>query len=152
MKDLDYFFWLEGKLYGYLGDEAKELGHKARRIKICKPDPENWQIEYEYDETDRLLGFGPVPASAYVGKRCVRANWLDLSRVRVGRSYDKGAGRNLIRDFKRYYFPDIKRVTRKRWEEFFKDERNFVGLWPDRQCPRTRRRPGKAKPPRRLRR
>jgi hypothetical protein len=57
----------------------------------------------------------------------VQSECLDLSRLRARRVYDKGGGRNLIRDFRRYYFPDHN-LTKRRCDEFFDDDDNFVAV------------------------
>jgi hypothetical protein len=36
--DTDWFFWMAPKLYGRLGEEAKDLDRKARGIKIPGPN------------------------------------------------------------------------------------------------------------------
>lgn len=45
-----------------------------------------------------------ITDSPHIGKRCLRSYWLDLSCIREGRTYNKGGGRNLIRDFWKHYF------------------------------------------------
>ena len=44
------------------------------------------------------------------------------------RKYDKRAGRIMIRDFRIHYFGEHKRLTKKRREEFFSNDRNFICL------------------------
>ena len=130
LTDPDWFFWMEPKLYGDLGDEAAELGRKARRIEICKPDPENWEIEYQYRDDNRFRRFYILPAATedtHIGQGCIRSEWLNLSCSRR-RHYDKGGGKNLIRDFKRYYFTEDRYLTKALCEQFFEDEANFVEL------------------------
>ena len=125
----DWFFWAMRNIefYGQLEEETADLDYKARRIKICRRHPQNWQIEYRYENNRRFLGFWIVEASdsPYIGKGRVRSDWLDFSCIRRGRTYDKAGGRNLIRDVKKHYFGG-RSLTKRRCERFFEDERNFV--------------------------
>ena len=52
--DPDFLFWAveKGAFRGRQADEAKELDRKARRIKIPKPDPENWEIQYWFADIE----------------------------------------------------------------------------------------------------
>ena len=34
VRDIDWFFWMQPKLYGRIGEEAEDLARKARAIKI----------------------------------------------------------------------------------------------------------------------
>ena len=99
--------------------------HDESTLPPAKKHPERWQVEYRYDELHRFLGFWIVRISEYMGKRCLRLDWLDLSCIRRGKKYNKGGGRNLIRDFRRHYVGG-KSLTKTRCEEFFEDEGNFV--------------------------
>jgi hypothetical protein len=68
--------------------------------------------------------FVPVAEAGYCPK-WNRSARLDFSCIcRTGRSYDKAAGKALIRDFRRLYF-DGKNLTKRRCEEFFSDDDNF---------------------------
>ena len=54
--DPDYFFWaVEKKIFqGRLATEAAELAWKVRHIKIPKPDPENWCVEYFFTPENKF--------------------------------------------------------------------------------------------------
>jgi hypothetical protein len=54
--DPDYFFWaVEKKVFqGRLAAQAAELARKARHIKIPKPDPENWCVEYFFTPENKF--------------------------------------------------------------------------------------------------
>jgi hypothetical protein len=54
LADPDFLFWAveKGAFRGRQADEAKELDRKARRIKIPKPDPENWEIQYWFADIE----------------------------------------------------------------------------------------------------
>jgi len=131
LADADWVFWAvsNGVFKGRLADQAEDIARKARAIKIPKPDPERWQVEYRYDDRHGFCGFGFVAADvpSYCMSRWLRRSpYLDLSCVRRGRPYDKRGCRYLLRDFRHHYFGDNTRVTKQRAEEFFSDKRNFV--------------------------
>jgi hypothetical protein len=123
----DWFFWMAPKLYGRLGEEAKDLDRKARAIKIPGPNQKKLMVEYEYDENGRFLGFWFVdPEAPPNSSFCTRSRYLDLSPTRRRRTYDKQGCHRLILDFRRYYFGPEKRLTKERCEAFFDNEDNFV--------------------------
>jgi hypothetical protein len=129
LKDPDWFFWIAPKLYGRLRDEANELVRKAKAIKIPGARRKKKVVEYKRDDQHppRFLGFQIVEANSYMnGKYCTRSKYLDLSFVRRSRPYDKAGSRRLVRDFCRNYFGRNKRLTRRRCEAFFNNERNFA--------------------------
>jgi hypothetical protein len=136
--DPDWFFWALPKLYGQLGKEAKDLDRKARAIKIPGPNRMMRLVEYEYDDNQRFIGFWFVkPEQPPNSRFYIRSRYLDFSRARRGRAYDKSGCRTLIRDFRRYYFGADKRLTKERCEAFFDDEDNFARPRQDRigVCP-----------------
>jgi hypothetical protein len=58
--DVDYFFWAFNKgnvFQGGLANEAAKLLQRARAIRIPKPNPKHWQVEYSYDDTGGFSGF-----------------------------------------------------------------------------------------------
>jgi hypothetical protein len=57
LTDPDWFFYMLPKLYGRLGEEAKNLARKARGIKIPKPRPGKWRVEYRHDCDQIFCGF-----------------------------------------------------------------------------------------------
>jgi hypothetical protein len=125
--DPDWFFWVLPRLYGTLAEEAQALDRRAKAIKIPGPDQETLVVEYQYDNGTRFLGFCFVQANSSVNtKWCRRRRYLDLSIVRSIRSHDKLAGRRLVRDFRRNYFGQSKRLTKERCEAFFSNDENFV--------------------------
>ena len=131
LSDADWVFWAfhKGVFKGRLAAESEELVQKATAIKIPKPDPRRWQVEYRYEDNDRFCGFAFVEADvpSCCGSRLVRrSTHLDLSCVRRGKAYDKRGCRNLLRDFRRHYFGDNTRLTKQRAEEFFRDDKNFA--------------------------
>ena len=124
--DPDWFFWVAPRLYGKLADEAQDLARKARAIKIPKSNPGKWEVEYRYEFGDRFCGFGFVEASsAQYSRWTTRLPYLDLAWPLRRKKYDKRAGRIMIRDFRRHFFGEHKRLTKARCEEFFNDDHNF---------------------------
>jgi hypothetical protein len=128
VKDLDWFYWMLPKLYGGLGDEARNLAERACAIKIPREDPSNYEVEYRYDGERRFCGFRIVEADSAVGsKRTLRLPYVDLSRA-VRKKYDKRSSRLMIREFRNHYFGKRRRLTKARCERFFSTDRNFVGF------------------------
>jgi hypothetical protein len=130
--DADWFFWAMSKsvFQGRLSREAKQLVQNATAIKIPKQHPERWEVEYSYEPTGRFRGFQLVRADVpwHCGYGSVRRlPYLDLSCVRRRGGYDKRGCRNLLRDFRYHYFGRNKRLTKRRCEQFFSDDRNFLG-------------------------
>ncbi len=131
LADADWFFWAYNRdiFWGRLAVEAEELAARATAIKIPKRDPENWAIEYRFEDDGRFMEFGFVKADvpSYCGyHRVYRLPYLDLSFIRRSRTYDKQGCRNLLHDFRRHYFGDGIRLTKRRCEKFFSRGRNFV--------------------------
>jgi hypothetical protein len=59
LSDPDWFFWaIDNGVFDHippaLRAEAKHVLRKATRIKIPKPDPENWQIKYIMDPMEKF--------------------------------------------------------------------------------------------------
>ena len=128
LSDPDWFFWAFNNdvFKGQHAIEAKALFEKATRIKIPKPDAENWAVEYRYDENGRFQGFSIFKIDSHMhsgsGQRH-RERYLDLSCL--SKSYDKGGGKRLIRDFRANYF-DGRNLTKDRCEAFFDDDAKFA--------------------------
>ena len=131
LSDADWFFWAlnKGVFKGRLANEAAKVVQRARAIKIPKPDPEDWQVEYSYNDTGGFCGFQFVKADIPwpCGFRSIRRlPYLDLSYVRRGKAYDKRGCRNLLRDFRHHFFGDNTRLTKRRCEQFFSNKKNFL--------------------------
>jgi hypothetical protein len=131
LSDADWFFWALKKdvFKGRLTIEAEELVQRARAIKIRKRRPERWQVEYSYDNTGGFSGFRFVKVDIpwRCGTRSMRLPYLGLLWVRR-KAYDKRGCRNLLRDFRHYYFGDNTRLTKQRCQEFFSNKRNFCQI------------------------
>jgi hypothetical protein len=133
LTDADWFFWAfyNDVFWGRPADEAEDVAAKAKAIKIPKPDPENWEVEYRHENDGRFVEIAFVPAGvpSYCGyRRISRLPYLDLSFIRRSRTYDKQGCKNLLRDFRSLYFGDGIRLTKRRSEQFFSRRRNFMKL------------------------
>ena len=132
LADPDFLFWAveKGAFRGRQADEAKKLDRKARCIKILKPDPKNWEIQYWFGPHGEFSRFDVIEADRplHLGSSIeVRAEYLDLSFIRRNKRYDKKGYRLLISSFKHHYFGSAAvRLTKKRCEAFFDDPSNFV--------------------------
>jgi hypothetical protein len=125
LSDPNYFFWLAKNLYGPLMTEAERLVRRARSIKIPRPNPEKWAIEYRHDRDDRFLGIDIVKADSHAHSLFERLPHLDLAFVRRGNVHDTRDCRRVIHDFRSLYFGGLN-LTKRRCEEFFEDEDNFT--------------------------
>jgi len=125
-RDADWFFWALPKLYGRLAEEAQELARKAGAIKIPKRYGRHLEVEYRFEEGHSFCGFGFVKADARRSQQTIRLPYLDLKWPLRGKKYNKQAGRIMIRDFRRHYFGEHKRLTKERCEKFFSNDRNFL--------------------------
>jgi hypothetical protein len=129
--DADWFFWAfnKGVFKGRLADEARELAQKSRLIKIPKRDREGWQVEYSYSDTGRFEGFRFVEADSpwpCESRSIRRLPYLNLMYARRAKAYDKRGCRKLLGGFRHHYFGDNTRLTKRRCEEFFSNQRNFL--------------------------
>jgi hypothetical protein len=132
LTDPDWFFWVLPKLYGRLETEARDLARKARAIKIPKRLGKKLEVEYRYEFDNRSVlgrrfcGFAFVNGEARPSQWKTRLPYLDLALPLREKKYNKRAGRILIQDFRLNYFGKHKRLTKKRCEKFFTNERNFI--------------------------
>jgi hypothetical protein len=147
LTDPDWFFWaIEKRVFDNwpaLRVEANDILQKARRIKIPKPDPENWEIEYIMQPDRKFSCFQVVDATrpSHVGSSITaRDTHLDLSFVRRGNAYDKTGNTLMLRSFKYYFFGKREaRLTKERCETFFSDPKNFVDQPGSRRHPRRKK-------------
>jgi hypothetical protein len=109
LHDPDYFFWgVEKQIFDkdvFLA-QVSILEARAYNIKIPKPTPEDWCVQYYTDRTGRFAGFDIVevaknPARDLIEMWCEDS--LDLSVARRFKSYDELGGKILIQAFK-YHF------------------------------------------------
>jgi len=133
LNDPDYFFWAVEKkdvFKGSLATQAASLLARARRVKIPKPNPDDWRVEYVCAPDGKFAHFEVVEADRprHIGSSLtIRGTTLDFSLVRGTRHYDKSGYKLFLRNFKYYYFGSAeKRLTRKLCEEFFDKPSNFV--------------------------
>jgi hypothetical protein len=66
VRDPDWFFWVLPKLYGKLGEEAKELARRARVIKIPKRYGKRLEVEYRFGMEHRFCGSSSLTPTAVV--------------------------------------------------------------------------------------
>ena len=126
LSDPNWFFWAKNILYGQLANEAEVLERRARNIRIPKPNPKKWAVEYRRDRDDRFLGCGIVEVNSHKHSALFeRLPHLDLAYVRRGNVHDIRDGRLLIRDFRHLYFGGLN-LTKRRCEEFFENQDNFT--------------------------
>jgi len=124
--DPNWFFWAAKILYGPLATEAEALERRARCIRIPKPNPKKWAVEYRRDRDDRFLGIDIVKVGSSVHSPLFeRLPHLDLAYVRRGNVHDTGDCQRVIHDFRRLYFDGLN-LTKRRCEAFFEDEDNFT--------------------------
>jgi hypothetical protein len=91
-----------------------------------KGEGKNILAEYRCDIDDQFCGFNLVEASSWQSKYALRLQYLDLTWPLRTKKYNKGGCRIMIRDFRREYFGESKRLTKKRIERFFDDDKNFL--------------------------
>ena len=129
--DPDYFFWaVEKKVFqGRLAAQAAELARKTRHIKIPKPDPENWCVEYFFTPENKFSWYHLIEAgrAPHVGSSITRrSKHIDMSVVRGACRYDKRGYKRFVKTMKRHLFGNsATRMTAERCEEFFDDRDNF---------------------------
>jgi len=128
LRDPDYLYWLCSKsLYGVVGEQVRDVARKAMAIRIPKRNPSRWLAEYQFDRDSKFVSLSLVAADSPQHPKWVeRLPYIDLSWTSRRRSYDKGGGKRLIRAFVSVYFGGRKRLTKKRCEGFFSNEKNFV--------------------------
>ncbi|TBF87945.1 hypothetical protein ELG72_37895 [Rhizobium leguminosarum] len=133
LTDPDYFFWAmeqDDFFRGHLATEAKDIHRKARRIKIPKPDPDNWRVEYFLSPDGKFAHFDIVESNRppHVGSsRTSRAATLDFAYVRQTKDYDKLGYKLFIKSFKYFYFDsETARLSQSKCEAFFDEPSNFL--------------------------
>src|ERR1700719_2286342 len=133
LTDPDWFYWatvVQTIFWGRLGQEAADLAAKAARIKIPKPNPAKWAIEYVFDRDGRFERWDIVKADSWMHRGSdyrERSDHLDLFIVAERRTYDKGGNKKLLRGFRGCYFGSATaRMTERRCEAFFNNDKNFV--------------------------
>jgi hypothetical protein len=124
LSDPDWFFWaIEENTFDSWGlrDQANDIRQKASQIKIPKPNPGNWEIEYFMTLNREFERFAIVRATKpnHVGSSITsRADHLDLSFVTRIKGYQKGANNRMLDCFRHYYFGGAN-LTKARCEKFF---------------------------------
>jgi hypothetical protein len=133
-QDPDWFFWAveNGKFYYKTqAVEARELFRKATSIRIPQRENEDLVAEYFiHPLTGKFARFKLVPRSKPEHKGASAAFRSDSISLRTPRElapYDKLGSKLMIRTLKYYLFGSENiRMTKKRCEDFFEDDTNFV--------------------------
>jgi hypothetical protein len=130
LHDPDWFYWAHGNSIfksAILAEQASEVADKASRIRIPKPDPENWRIKYIIRPEGKFEDFLIVPLSQVHAEygNCTFGTCLDLFVPGRHKRYDKFGYKLLLAKFKQYWFCG-ENLTKERCERFFIDEQNFV--------------------------
>jgi hypothetical protein len=127
--DPDWFYnAIEKKFFegnGKIFDEAKEVCHKSKRIRIPQNGGRKLYADYiiyknvlhalEIEDSDRPMDTG-----------ILRKEHIDLSTAREFKKYDKLGCKILIADFKEIIFGSKSyKMTKKICEEFFENDDNF---------------------------
>lgn len=133
--DPDWFFWayeedaFVGK--GNIEKEAREIYRKAKSIKVPQVRGEKTVVEYIVHQPSKKFGtmqFVPASRPKHVGSSpTFRSDVIDFSVPRQITKFDKLGGKTFVLAFKRIIFGKSKHMmTKKRCEEFFDNEDNFV--------------------------
>lgn len=124
LSDPDWFYWQYGNGFKSpsLADQAAAIADKASRIRIPKPDPENWRIKYIIHPNGTFEDFFIVPLSEVhsdSGSIFFRSS-LDLFLPRRLKQYDKLGYKIFLGKFRDYWFEGGK-LTKERCEQFFSE-------------------------------
>ncbi|ABQ05997.1 MULTISPECIES: hypothetical protein [Flavobacterium] len=134
--DLDYFIWAyENNVFRNppLKLEAEYIFKRIKNIKIPKENPEEYEVEYLiHQPTGKFGHFELVPKTTPLhkgGSPAFRTENIDLTVARSIAAYDKSGCRTMIEYLKKYYFGDSSyKMVKKRCEDFFNKDSNFVLL------------------------
>lgn len=133
LSDPDWFFYKmevnDFRNRGRLTEEAEEINRKAKSIRI--PDPEGKDLVAEYAISgNKFFSLEIVPKSKPEHRgstHTVREKVVNLSFPRQFQSFDKKGCYFLLKDVKKYIFGNSEIIfTKKRCEEFFNNDFNFV--------------------------
>ena len=129
LHDPDWFYWALGNGFTnpVLAEQASEIADKASRIKIPKPDPEDWRVRYEIHPKGAFQDLRIVPLKEVYsgGSGILFGESLDLFVPRRFKTYDKLGYELLLAKLRKYWFDD-KNLTKQVCERFFIDPANFV--------------------------
>lgn len=131
-KDPDWFFYMiEKRCFedkGPIAEEARDLNWKARHILIPGNEQNNLVAEYSlYPPKYLFVGLKILSKSQETDDPdSERKDVIDLSYPRQRKSYDKYGNKLLIEALKTiFYGSKSYKMTRKRCEAFFENERYF---------------------------
>jgi len=131
LTDPSWFYWAfgDGIFRDELDEQAADISCKACYIKIPKPDPENWRVEYKFSPDWRLLDFFIIDSKAAtaISSNSTISTHLDLSLPRIlGIKNEKTIGYDLILAKIRDYYFNGSKLTKEKCENFFYDSQNFI--------------------------
>jgi len=138
--DPDWFFWAyeQKRFTANLLAEAQEIYRKARSIRIPQSGGQKKVVEYVIDETTGKFGTIRLITQPEGPSSIDTSEVIDLSFPRQLASYDKLGGQTLILALKRIFFGSTEyKMTKKRCEEFFENDENFLVEYMDKVFPRT---------------
>jgi hypothetical protein len=130
--DPDWFFWAreQGAFHGILRREADEVHRRATSIRVPQDDPDETLVAEYGMHHGRFCHLEVVPESRerHAGSTSTtRLPVFDMSFPRQVKGYDKLGYRILVRSLKFHLFRSERaRLTRKRCEDFFDHDSNFV--------------------------
>jgi hypothetical protein len=133
LTDPDWFWYMiEIKAFkGVFAREAADIEAKARKIRIPGNDRGKRRVRYIFTREGSFVRFDVIDSKAdgYAPwEISTLSRFIDLSEIRRGKSYAKGAGKRLIKCLKAHVFGRTNvRLTKQRCEEFFSDPGNFAG-------------------------
>jgi hypothetical protein len=133
-QDPDWFFWAvenDKFLNEIQAAEARELYRKATAICIPQREKEDLVAEYYiHSPTGKFAQLKLVPRSRpeHEGaSESFRSDTINLLTPRQIYPFDKRGSKKLIGDLKYYFFGSSSyKMTKRRCEEFFEDDSNFV--------------------------
>ena len=128
----DYFFWGHQEKafvkHGFSPAEVEELYAKAIAIKVPQIHKEGTLAEYHFQDSDHsFVGMYLVSKEELPCPRSYRLEVIDMSVPWKHKNYDKQGYKNLLVSLRHNLFGSTScKMTKKRCEEFFSNDDNFV--------------------------
>jgi hypothetical protein len=126
-QDPNWVFWWaeEHKLYGAMGQWLLEVARKAKAIRLRTFAGEQLVVKYTSDPTTRrLVGVEIFPCAEPIPPEYSRT--VDLSYSRRLNPSDKRGGEILASAVREHLFGPGVRITRRRADDFFAEDRHFA--------------------------
>lgn len=128
----DYFFWgHEEKAFvkhGFSQTEVEELYAKATNIKVPQIYEDRTLAEYHFQDSDHsFVEMHLVSKAELTWPNSYRLDVIDMSVPWKHSNYDKSGYNNLLSSLRHNLFGSTScKMTKKRCEEFFSNDDNFV--------------------------